>query len=131
MALLLSYSVLLLSFQSALAEIVPSQSLHPEARKDAFLETVPPGFNRNHAEQKAQRLLQDKRIQSLLEQKGYSPEEARARVSSLTDQQVQTLASASDDLPQGGILGDIALILIIVLLIILIMKMTGSEINIG
>jgi Family of unknown function (DUF6627) len=51
---------------------------------------------------------------------GVNPEEAKARVDSLTDQEIEKIAARIDQLPAGGVLGAIvgaALIIFIVLLL--------------
>jgi hypothetical protein len=51
---------------------------------------------------------------------GVNPEEAKARVDSLTDQEIEKIADRIDQLPAGGVLGAIvgaALIIFIVLLL--------------
>jgi HAMP domain-containing protein len=61
-------------------------------------------------------------VQAALRAQGIDPLEAEARVASLTDAEIDQLASRLDELPAGGVLGFVILVLVIVLLVFLILK---------
>ena len=66
-------------------------------------------------------------LRAALAAQGLDPEEAQARVASLTDAEVQQIAGQLDRLPAGGDgLGIIIAVLVIVLLVILILKVAGK-----
>jgi hypothetical protein len=59
---------------------------------------------------------------------GLTPEEVSARLPSLSDEQLHQLASLSDTLAEGGVLGLVIAVLVIVLLVIVILKLTDKQI---
>jgi hypothetical protein len=61
-------------------------------------------------------------VQAALRAQGIDPQEAEARVASLTDAEIDQLASRLDELPAGGVLGFVILVLVIVLLVFVILK---------
>jgi len=61
-------------------------------------------------------------VQAALRAQGIDPLEAEARVASLTDAEIDQLASRLDELPAGGVLGFVIVVLVIVLLVFLILK---------
>lgn len=61
-------------------------------------------------------------VQAALRAQGIDPLEAEARVASLTDAEIDQIASRLDELPAGGVLGFVILVLVIVLLVIVIVK---------
>jgi hypothetical protein len=66
-------------------------------------------------------------VRAALAAQGLDPEEAQARIASLTDAEVQQIAGQLDQLPAGGDgLGVIIAVLIIILLVILILKLAGK-----
>lgn len=66
-------------------------------------------------------------VRAALAAQGLDPEEVQARVASLTDAEVQQIASQLDKLPAGGDgLGVVIAVLLIVLLVILILKVAGK-----
>lgn len=76
-----------------------------------------------------QRMLENRLVTQKLRDYGVSPEQAKLRVASLSDQDLHTLASASKGLPSGGDgLDTLIAILIIVLLVIVIMKVMNKQI---
>jgi hypothetical protein len=77
--------------------------------------------NAQHAQQKRghiRSLLNRNHVQSYLAARGVDPAYLQSRVDSLTDQEVDTLASRLDRLPAGGDLLTIALIAFVVLVIL-------------
>lgn len=76
-----------------------------------------------------QRALEHKMVAQKLRDYGVVPEDAKARLASLSDEDLHTLASASKGLPSGGdSLGTLLTIVLIVLLVILILKLLNREI---
>jgi hypothetical protein len=66
-------------------------------------------------------------VRAALIAQGVDPAEAQARVSSLTDAEVQQVSALIDALPAGGDgLGLIIGVLLIVLLVLLILKVSGK-----
>jgi hypothetical protein len=59
---------------------------------------------------------------------GLSPEEVSAKLPTLSDEQLHQLASLSESLGEGGILGAVIAILVIVLLVIVILKVTDKQV---
>jgi hypothetical protein len=65
-------------------------------------------------------------VRAALTAQGLDPEEARARVASLTDAEVRQLVGQLDELPAGGDgLGVAIGVLLIVAIVLLILKYTG------
>lgn len=76
-----------------------------------------------------QRALEHKVVAQKLRDYGVSPDEARLRLASLSDEELHHLASATRGLPTGGDgLGTLIGILIVVLLVIVILKLLNKEI---
>lgn len=76
-------------------------------------------------------------VRSMLEQEivvqrladyGYSKEDALQKIETASDEQLHQLASLSDNLAEGGILGTVIAILVIALLVVLILKLNNKEI---
>jgi hypothetical protein len=66
-------------------------------------------------------------VRAALAAQGLDPEEAQARIASLTDAEIQQIASQLDHLPAGGDGIWVAVaILVIVLLVVLILKVAGK-----
>ena len=62
----------------------------------------------------------------IIEAQGVDPEEARKRVASLTDSEIDQLAHKIDQLPTGGdILGTIVIIGVIFFLVLILLELTG------
>jgi hypothetical protein len=59
---------------------------------------------------------------------GFTPEEVAARLPSLSDEQLHQLASLSDTLGEGGVLGFVIAVLVIVLLVIVILKVSDKRV---
>ena len=78
----------------------------------------------------AQRVLENKVVAQKLRDYGVSPEEAKLRLASMSDQDLHVLASTAKGLPSGGddAVGLLIGILVIVLLVILILKLMNKEI---
>ena len=65
-------------------------------------------------------LLTRKDVQTALTARGVDVADAQKRVANMTDAEVQTLASRIDELPAGGRLSNLELILLILLIVILV-----------
>ncbi len=79
--------------------------------------------------QKIQRALENKVVQEKLKAYGLSEEEIKAKLSSLSDKEIHTLATASDKVLAGGDgIGFVIGVLVIIILIIIILKLLNKEI---
>lgn len=61
-------------------------------------------------------LLDRAEVRTQLEARGVSPDEVKARVAALTDEEAAELAGRIDELPAGGVLGVILLLFVILLI---------------
>jgi hypothetical protein len=78
---------------------------------------------------KVQLALENKLVQEKLRAYGLSPEEVKAKLSSMTPSQIHMLAQASDDVLAGGDgIGAVIGLLIIVVLVIVILKLLNHDI---
>ena len=76
-----------------------------------------------------QRALENRIVAQKLRDYGVAPDQVRARLASMDDQDLHTLASATRGLPSGGDGIDTLIgLLIIVLLVILILKLLNKRI---
>jgi uncharacterized protein DUF6627 len=76
-----------------------------------------------------ERALEHKLVAQKLRDYGVQPQEVKARLATMSDQDLHTLASASKGLPSGGDgLGALIAVLIIVLLVIVILKLMNKQI---
>jgi hypothetical protein len=65
-------------------------------------------------------------VQDILIARGIDPLEARARLNSLSDAEVQTIAAKIDELPAGGsVVGAVIIIIVVAFLVLLITDMLG------
>jgi hypothetical protein len=72
-------------------------------------------------------VLANAEVRAALAAQGLDPEEAQARIASLTDAEVRQIAGQLDQLPAGGDGIWVAVaILVIVLLVVLILKVAGK-----
>lgn len=75
--------------------------------------------------------LENKLVQEKLRAYGLSPEEVKAKLSSMSPYQIHMLAQASDDVLAGGDgVGTIIALLIIVILVLVILKLLNHDISI-
>jgi hypothetical protein len=66
-------------------------------------------------------------VRAAMAAQGLDPEEAQARIASLTDAELRQMADRLDRLPPGGDgLGVVIAVLVIVLLVIVILKVAGK-----
>lgn len=77
-----------------------------------------------------QRALENRVVAQKLRDYGVQPGEVKARLATMSDQDVHTLASASRGLPSAGDdgLGTLIALLIIVLLVLLILKLMDKKV---
>jgi hypothetical protein len=79
--------------------------------------------------EKIQLALENELVIAKLQAYGFTPEEISLKLQEMTDDQINLLAQASDDILAGGDgVGLVIGILVIVLLIILILKLTNKSI---
>jgi hypothetical protein len=77
----------------------------------------------------AQRALENKVVAQKLRDYGVAPADAQARLASMSDQDLHTLASASKGLPSGGdATGAIIGVLIVVILVIVVLRLMHHEV---
>jgi uncharacterized protein DUF6627 len=77
----------------------------------------------------AQRALENKVVAQKLRDYGVAPAQAQARLASMSDQDLHTLASASKGLPSGGdATGAIIGILVVVILVIVVLRLMHREV---
>jgi hypothetical protein len=77
----------------------------------------------------AQRVLENRQVAQKLKDYGVAPAEAQARLASMSDRDLHTLASASKGLPSGGdATGAIIGLLIIVILVLVILKLMHKDV---
>lgn len=86
-------------------------------------------FDRNADIERIQKVLEMKVIKDRLESFGYTPNEIRQRLDSLTDHQIHQLAQQIDELRVGGDgLGVVVTLLVIVILVLVILHLTGHKV---
>ncbi len=79
----------------------------------------------NEQRERIQAFLNRQDVQTQLQQYGVSPDEAKARVNALTDDEAGNLAGKLDSLPAGGVIGEIIGAALIVFIILLITDILG------
>lgn len=78
---------------------------------------------------KIQRFLEMKVVKDRLEKFGYTADEIRQRLDSLSDHQIHQLSQQIDELRVGGDgLGVVVALLVIVILVIVILQLTGHKV---
>ena len=76
-----------------------------------------------------QRALENKLVQERLRAYGFTPEEIRAKLETMTPAQIHLLAQASNDVLAGGDgIGVVIGVLVIIILIIIVLKLLNKEI---
>ena len=77
----------------------------------------------------AQRVLENKVVAQKLRDYGVAPSDAQARLASMSDKDLHTLANASKGLPSGGdATGAIIGVLVVVILVIVILKLMHRDV---
>ena len=114
LSLYLAVAVLALSFPATgWAMFVPTER---EALRSADLATI-------------QAALESTIVRQRLIDHGLTPEEASARISSLSDEELHRFAANIDAIQAGGsLLGDVVVVLLIIVLVIAILEMTGHRV---
>lgn len=108
----------------------PAEAMFLPAARDAGSAASLP-FDRGADLKKIQATLESKTVQQKLIDYGLSPEDAMAKISSLTDDQVHQLASNMDSVQAGGdIVGTVVGLLIIALLVVLLIYLLEGRIEI-
>lgn len=86
-------------------------------------------IDRNADLQKIQGVLETKMVQERLAQMGYTPEEIRARLAQLSDQQMHELALNLDQLQVGGDFWSVVVVLIIIAAVVwAVLYLTGHKV---
>jgi hypothetical protein len=113
-AIFLSFYMLMLAcpYQSAWAAIIGTESIINVDRS-----LSPRDYLNN--------LLAREDIQAALVSQGLDPKEAKARIASLSDAEVNDIVDKLDQLPAGGFIGTILIIAFLVFLILLLTDIAG------
>ena len=78
------------------------------------------------ARERIMRFMAREDVRAALVAQGIDPDEADARVATLTDSEIAQIDGQIEKLPAGGFLGVVIAFLIIVLLVIVILKVAGK-----
>jgi hypothetical protein len=85
-------------------------------------------INREEDIKTIQRALESKIVQEKLKAYGLSKEEIEKKLSEMDDQQIHTLAKASEKVLAGGDLGLVIALLVIAILVVILLKLLNKEI---
>ncbi len=110
--LILSFLGLSLYVPLAQASLVGTETVLHAARIKQDRERILTLFNRSE-------------VQDYLRAQGVNASEAKARIDSLTDEEVQTIAGKMDQLPAGGDFGDVLFVGLVVFITLLITDILG------
>jgi hypothetical protein len=110
----------------------PAEAMFMPAAGNAGIgEAGTPAVDRAADLNKIQAALESKALQQKLMDYGFSPEEAMAKIHSLSDDQVHQLAANADSLQAGGdAVGAVVGLLIIALLVVLLIYLLEGRIEI-
>jgi hypothetical protein len=72
-------------------------------------------------------VLENKLVSQRLRDLGFTPEEATARMSAMSDDQIHSLAQKLDQAKVGGEVGVVIAVLVIVVLVLLIVRLAGGR----
>ena len=113
-AIFLTLYMLMLTcpYQSALAAMISTDSIFNENRGKSPREYL-------------NNLLTREDIQTALVSQGIDPQEAQARIDSLSDAEVNDIVNKLDQLPAGGVLGTLLVIAFLVFVILLLTDIAG------
>ena len=113
-AIFLTFYMLMIAcpYQSARAAMISTDSIINDIRGES-----PRDYLNN--------LLAREDIQAALISQGIDPQEAQARIDSLSDAEVNDIAHKLDQLPAGGVLGTILVIAFLVFIILLLTDIAG------
>lgn len=119
-------------FFFSITAIIPSKSLAFVATSSDLLgnSEVMASFDRTGDIDKINLILAQEEVKDKLVSLGYSEEEIQDKLSSLTDEEINHLASSLDSVQSGsGALGLVIGVLIIVALVLLILHLTGNDVR--
>ncbi len=77
--------------------------------------------------EKVRSFLENKLVSQRLRDLGFTPQEAMARMSEMSDGQIHSLALKLDQVKAGGELGAIIAVLVIIVLVLLILRLAGHR----
>jgi len=77
---------------------------------------------------KIQKVLEMKMVRERLEKLGFAQDEIQNKLSSLSDQQMHSLALQIDEIRVGGDLGIVIALLVIAILVVLLIQLTGHRV---
>ncbi|MEO5618467.1 MAG: PA2779 family protein [Candidatus Eisenbacteria bacterium] len=118
-ALLLLVSMGALDFAPAIAGLAPSRASG----------TTAIGSTRDADMLLAQRALENKVVGQKLRDYGVAPADAQARLASMSDADLHTLATAAKGLPSGGdATGAVIGVLVVVILVIVILRLMHRDV---
>lgn len=120
--LTIAFCTLVYSFASAQADMIQSISgVDGNSNRAQKIETI-------------RRALENKLVRQKLKDAGLNTQDVDQQLATMNDEQIHTLAHASQDVLAGGDGGALELVitlLIIAVLVILILKLMGKDISIG
>ena len=113
-AIFLTFYMLMLAcpYQSAWAAMIGTDSISNENRVQSPREYL-------------NNLLAREDIQTALVSQGIDPQEAQARIDSLSDAEVNDIVNKLDQLPAGGFLGELLIVVALVFIILLFTDIAG------
>ncbi len=118
LAVLLAMYLFALSGSPAAAGIIGSVASQPLTGKDTRQQEI----------NAIQRTLENEIVRAKLEAYGLTPDETRAKLQELSDEQIHLLAQASDDLLAGADGEGVVIALLIILIVVLIIYLTGHRV---
>ncbi len=77
---------------------------------------------------KIQKVLEMKMVRERLEKLGFAQDEIQNKLSSLSDQQMHSLALQIDEIKVGGDLGIVIALFVITILVVLLIQLTGHRV---
>lgn len=94
-----------------------------------YIPSGPASSNPEHDMARIQSVLESTLVQQRLMDYGLTPEEATAKISTLSDQQVHELAANLDALQPGGdAVGAVITLLLIAVIVVIVLQATGHDI---
>lgn len=75
-----------------------------------------------------QSALESTVIKQRLVDYGLSPQDAAARLSLLSDEQIHDLSSRMDSVQAGGIIGEVIFLLIVAIIVVVVLEATGHRV---
>jgi hypothetical protein len=113
-AFFLSFYLIMLAcpYQSALAAMIDTESFLTAGRNQSSRDYL-------------NSLLDREDIQAALISQGIDPQEAKARIDGLSDTEVNNIVNKLDELPAGGFLGELLIVVALVFIILLFTDIAG------